>query len=120
MNVWGVTFFSLLWVLATWGRTDRFSVAGLTAGAARQWPWEILLYLGLAATSLVAFLQAIGQRRIKAPQAAILYTLEPVFACITAYFYSGISLHPRGYAGSALILSAAILSQLPSADRTLH
>jgi len=108
MNVWGVALFSLAWFIAS-----RGSLAGLTMGAARQLPWATLIYLGVGATSLVAVLQAIGQRKIAAPQAAILYTLEPVFACVAAYLYRGTVLHPSGFFGAFLILLAAVVSQWP-------
>jgi drug/metabolite transporter (DMT)-like permease len=112
MNVWGVTLFSLAWFVAS-----RGSLGGLTIGAMRQLPWATLIYLGVGATSLVAVLQAIGQRRIGAAQAAILYTLEPVFACVAGFLYRGIVLQPRGYAGAGLILLAAVLSQWPELEK---
>jgi drug/metabolite transporter (DMT)-like permease len=111
MNVWGVTFFSLLWFVATPG-----SLAGMRFAAWGHLPWVTLIYLGLGATALAAGLQAVGQRRIPAAQAAILYTLEPVFACVAGYFYRGILLHLRGYVGSGMILLAAMLTQVPGKD----
>jgi len=108
MNVWGVTLFSLAWFVAS-----RGSLVGLTMGAMRQLPWATLIYLGVAATSLVAVLQAIGQRKIAAPRAAILYTLEPVFACVAGFAYRGIVLGASGVLGAFLILLAAVLSQWP-------
>jgi drug/metabolite transporter (DMT)-like permease len=73
--------------------------------------WLGLIYLGLVATALTAVLQATGQRVVPAPQAAVIFTLEPVFAAIFSFAVLGEHLAARGLAGAAMIILAAIASQ---------
>jgi len=75
-------------------------------------PWGIIIYLGLAGSTITTLLQAFGQRRVPAAQAAVLYTMEPVFAAIFAFILLRETLTVRGYCGAGLILLAAIACQL--------
>jgi drug/metabolite transporter (DMT)-like permease len=83
--------------------------------------WPALIYLGLAATAATTWLQAVAQRVVPAPQAAVIFTLEPVFAAIFGYFMLGERLAIRGILGAALIIAAAIACQGPAifGDRSL-
>ena len=78
----------------------------------RPYPWAVVLYLGLATTAATTWLQTLGQRWLPAAQAAVLYTLEPVWASVFGFVLIGDRLGPRGLGGAALILAAAALSQL--------
>ena len=71
-----------------------------------------VLYLGLIATAVVTWTQAIGQRWVSAAEAALIYALEPVFAAIFSFWLLGESFGTRGLVGAALVVAAAILSQL--------
>jgi len=85
-------------------------------------PWAAILYLGLAATAVTTWLQAVGQRLVSAPHAAVLYTMEPVWAATFGWFVLRERLGARGWVGAALILTAALLTQVPGrakrGDRT--
>jgi drug/metabolite transporter (DMT)-like permease len=76
-------------------------------------PWPAILYLGIAATAVTTWLQTLGQKWVTAPRAAVLYTLEPVWAA----FFGWIILHEKlgltGWLGAILILTAAVLTQIP-------
>jgi drug/metabolite transporter (DMT)-like permease len=76
-------------------------------------PWSSIAYLAVVCTALTTLLQTVGQQHVPAPQAAIIFMLEPVFAAIFAYLYLHERMGWRGLAGSGLILSATLLSQLP-------
>lgn len=76
--------------------------------------WPALIYLGLAATAATTWLQALAQQVVPAPQAAVIFTLEPVFAAISGYFILSERLAIRGILGAALIIAAAILCQAPA------
>jgi drug/metabolite transporter (DMT)-like permease len=76
-------------------------------------PWMAVLYLAAACTALTTWLQTVGQRHVPAPQASILFMLEPVFASIFAYVQLHERLGLRGVTGSTLILLATLLSQVP-------
>jgi drug/metabolite transporter (DMT)-like permease len=76
------------------------------------WPW-VILYLGLVATAFAIWLQVKGQQVVTPVQAAIIYSLEPVFAAA----FSALLLHERLRAqdllGGALIVSGMIVCMLP-------
>jgi drug/metabolite transporter (DMT)-like permease len=76
-------------------------------------PWLAVGYLGLFATAATTLLQAIGQRTVPAAQAAILFTMEPVWATLFARLIDGATIGPEGVAGGAVIFVAAVVAQLP-------
>jgi drug/metabolite transporter (DMT)-like permease len=76
--------------------------------------WPALIYLGVAATAATTWLQTIAQKVVPAPQAAVIFTLEPVFAAIFGYFMLRERLAIRGMIGAALIILAAIAGQGPA------
>ncbi len=73
-----------------------------------------LAYLALVATFAVFFLWTWGQSRTSATHAAIIFSLEPVFANAFAVAFRGQSewLGARGYAGAALVLAGVVVSEL--------
>jgi drug/metabolite transporter (DMT)-like permease len=81
--------------------------------------WPALLFLGLAATAATTFLQAVGQRVVPAPQAAVIFTLEPVFTAVFAYLILHERLNMTGGIGAGLIILAAFATQIPAQRREL-
>lgn len=77
-------------------------------------PYFALIYLAVICTAIVTWLQTIGQSMVTASQAAVIFTLEPLFAGVFGYVFRGETLGPKGWAGSILIFFAALLSQLPA------
>jgi drug/metabolite transporter (DMT)-like permease len=67
---------------------------------------------GVLATALVFLLQAWAQRSTTASRAAILFTLEPVFAAVTSYVFLGERLGWKALAGAALILCGILVAEL--------
>src|SRR5699024_6079869 len=94
----GVVLFSSAWIVA-----DRPPLTDL--------PWGVLLYLGLATTALTTWLQTIGQRRVGAPEAAVIYSLEPVWAAVFAFLILSERLAPQQLTGAGLICVAVLASQ---------
>jgi drug/metabolite transporter (DMT)-like permease len=87
---------------------------GWTASAPQHiiaYHWPTLIYLGLGATAATTCMQAMAQQVVPAPQAAVIFTLEPVFAAIFGYLILGEHLAPSGLVGAALIIFAAIICQ---------
>nr|WP_145546689.1 DMT family transporter [Variovorax boronicumulans] len=72
------------------------------------WP---LLYLGLAASAGMVWLQAWGQARVRAVEAALLYSLEPVFAALTAVYTIHEVMSGRALLGAAVIVLGVMVSQ---------
>lgn len=71
-------------------------------------PWGAVLYLGVVATALTTWLQTWGQRYVPAPQAAILYTMEPVWATLFAFILLGERLGLLGVLGAFLVILATL------------
>jgi drug/metabolite transporter (DMT)-like permease len=76
--------------------------------------WPAILFLGLAATAATTCMQAMGQRVVPAPQAAVIFTLEPVFTSLLAYLILHERLSATGGVGAGLIILAAIATQIPA------
>ncbi|MBC7249748.1 MAG: DMT family transporter [Anaerolineae bacterium] len=100
----------------------QMGVVALLSGAVAPWAeslparlspvvWGALLFTALLATVLALVLQISAQRRTPPHRAALLLTLEPVFAALTAYLL-GERLTPQGWAGCALILIAMVMAEV--------
>lgn len=72
-----------------------------------------LLYAGVIATGVAYTLQIIGQRQAHPAHAAIILSLETVFAAIGGVWLLGETLTSRALLGCALMLTGMLLSQLP-------
>lgn len=88
------------------------------AGRALAQPgvWFTLVYLGLLATALAFYMMSTLQAHLGATEAAILYSLEPVFTALLAMsgWVPGIREHlsPTQLVGGTIILSAMLLAEL--------
>lgn len=70
-----------------------------------------ILYAGLASTGIAYTLQVVAQRRAPAGHAAIILSLEAVFAVIGGWMLLGETLGARGLTGCALMLGGMLLSR---------
>ena len=77
-----------------------------------------VLYLAVVTTALCNWLQTVGQARIGAEQAALIYALDPVWGAFFARILCGDELGGEGIAGGALIVIAAIGSQFLADSKT--
>ncbi len=71
-----------------------------------------ILYGGLVSVGIAYTLQVVGQRHAHPAHAAIILSLETVFAVIGGWLILGENLSPRGGVGCALMLAGMLLSQL--------
>jgi drug/metabolite transporter (DMT)-like permease len=99
-HLWVVILFSVGWAASTGISRDPI-------------PWKAIIYLGLFATAATTWFQTIGQKWVSAPQAAVLYTLEPVWAALFSWIFGFGLLGLPGQIGGAMILAAALLTQWP-------
>ena len=78
-----------------------------------------LVYLAVVATVAVFFLWTWGQSRTTATHAAIIFSLEPVFATFFAVLARGREewLGGRGWAGACLVFAGIIVSELRWGER---
>lgn len=72
-----------------------------------------LLYAGVMGGALAFSFQVFGQRRSPPAHAAILMSLESVFAAIFGWLLLGEHLGPRGLLGAVLMLAGMFVSQWP-------
>lgn len=111
---WAVTPFVPGIPLADGTRLGGFQ--GTLAALAKPGVWIPLLFLAVLATALAFYLQSSQQAQLGATEAAILFSLEPVFSAVLAVsgLLPGIQEHLSGLQvlGGAIIISAMLLAEL--------
>ncbi|MEL6321933.1 MAG: DMT family transporter [Cyanobacteria bacterium J06626_14] len=101
VQIWTMLALGIAWALPN--LTDQWSMVGDHLPA--------LIYLGIVVTIGPLWGQAIGQRTVPAHEAALIYTLEPVFATLFSFWLLGEKLGLNGAIGAACILTATVISQ---------
>ncbi len=77
-------------------------------------PWTVFLIIFLALSSIAGFGgQLVGQRKVRATEAALIFALEPVFAAVASFAALGERLVGTQWLGAGMIL-AGMLSVRPS------
>ncbi len=76
--------------------------------------WTSLLYLAIVATVFTLAAQTWGQKMVSPERAALVFTLEPVFAAFFAMLLLGERLPPAAMLGSILIMAGIIGAELAS------
>jgi drug/metabolite transporter (DMT)-like permease len=108
---WMALFGVILMGLNAWG-TDQWATLparlnfSVMAG---------LAFLGVVATAGMLFLQARAQRFVSADKAALVYSMEPVFAALFAWAWLSEALSLQSALGGAMVVGAVILSELRAA-----
>lgn len=74
--------------------------------------WAALLYVTFAATLGALGAQNWAQKRTPPTRAAVIFTMEPVFASAFSWLATGEGLSARGWAGSVLILAGMLAAEL--------
>lgn len=95
------------------------SVAALPGGIALPATgrdWAVLIYTALAAGALALLAQTWAQARMSASRAAIVMSMEPVFAAAFAVAFGGESLTTRMLVGGALVVTAMLIVDLGARD----
>jgi drug/metabolite transporter (DMT)-like permease len=82
---------------------------GVKANLAHYWP--NFAYLGVLCTATIISMQAWGQSRTTANEAAVIYSFEPGAAACFGYLWLGEAMTARGWLGAALLISGMIVSQ---------
>lgn len=76
--------------------------------------WQPIAYAGLLSVGVAYTLQVFAQKTAPASHAAIILSLEAVFAVIGGYFLLGERLDTQGIIGCSLMLAGMLISQIPS------
>jgi len=71
-----------------------------------------VLYLTVFATVLTTFMQTRFQKETSPTRAAVIFTIEPVFAALSAALVLGEQIGVGGAAGGGLIIGGVLLSEL--------
>jgi drug/metabolite transporter (DMT)-like permease len=91
-------------ILALW--LEPFDISAIIAAG------PAILYGGLIAVGIGYTLQVIAQKDAIASHAAIIFSMEAVFAAIAGAWLLGEQLSTRGYIGCALMLAGMLAAQL--------
>ncbi|OGN97333.1 MAG: permease [Chloroflexi bacterium RBG_13_51_36] len=76
--------------------------------------WEVVVITGVLATAVAFFVQTWAQSLVSATRAAVVMTMEPVFAGLFAVVIGGNQLTLRTLGGAACILAAMFIINLKS------
>ena len=82
--------------------------------------WGVVLLTGVLATAVAFFVQTWAQSLISATRAAVVMTMEPVFAGLFAVVIGGNQLTLRTLGGAACILAAMLIINLRPGQRAAH
>lgn len=74
--------------------------------------WGSALFLAVFCTGIAFVVQTVQQQYTSASHVGLIFTLEPLFSAVVAYFLAGERLHPRGYIGAALMMVSLVLMEL--------
>ena len=97
-----------------WVATGLSSAAGWQTA---RFGWQAKSLLGIAicavlATAVAFSIQLWAQQYTSSSHAAILFTLEPVFASLTSYLILGERLGSRAFLGAVLVLAGILIAEL--------
>lgn len=74
--------------------------------------WGSVLFLSLFCTGLAFIVQAIAQQYTTAAHVGIIFTLEPVFAAVVAFFFAGEVLTAKSYLGAVIMTAALFVTEI--------
>lgn len=74
--------------------------------------WGAVLFLGILCTGVAFVIQSTQQKYTNASHVGLIFTLEPVFSCIVAFFFAKERLNTRGYIGAALMLLSLVMMEV--------
>lgn len=74
--------------------------------------WGSALFLALFCTGFAFVVQTVQQQYTSANHVGLIFTLEPLFSAIVAYFLADEVLLPRGYVGAALMMCSLVFMEL--------
>ncbi len=92
-------------VAAFWQETPTFASVLLA--------WPAILFASFISVGLAYTLQVVAQKRAKPTHAAIIMSMEAVFAAIGGVVFLDENLPMRGWIGCGLMMTGMLLSQIP-------
>lgn len=73
--------------------------------------WLVIIFLSIVCTGMAFIIQAVAQKYTTASHVGVIFSLEPVFAGVLAYFY-GERLGMKGYIGALLMLFGVFIMEV--------
>jgi drug/metabolite transporter (DMT)-like permease len=118
LGEWSLQYEPYAFSLLQIGAVAVISLIAATPGGIAMPPdpgvWEVLGITGVLATAVAFFVQTWAQSLVSATRAAVVMTMEPVFAGLFAVVIGGNELTLRTVAGAACILAAMLIINLRS------
>lgn len=74
--------------------------------------WGSVIFLAVFCTGIAFIVQTIAQQYTSAAHVGVIFTLEPVFAGVVAFFLAGEILLPRAYFGAFLLVAGLLLMEI--------
>ncbi|MDY3869190.1 MAG: DMT family transporter [Pyramidobacter sp.] len=74
--------------------------------------WASSLFLGFFCSGAAFVIQAVQQKHTTANHVGLIFTMEPVFATVIAFFFAGEVITTRSYFGMALMLISLIFMEI--------
>lgn len=74
--------------------------------------WIAVVFLSVFCTGAAFIVQALAQQYTSASHVGVIFSLEPVFAGIVAFFLAGEILSVKAYVGAALLVSSLFVMEL--------
>ena len=74
--------------------------------------WGSVIFLSIFCTGVAFIVQAIAQQYTTAAHVGIIFTLEPVFAAVVAYFFAGEVLTVKSYLGAVIMMAALFVTEI--------
>lgn len=74
--------------------------------------WVAVLFLSVFCTGVAFIIQAVAQQYTTASHVGVIFSLEPVFAGIVAFFLAHEILSPRAYLGASLMVLSIFIMEL--------
>ncbi len=74
--------------------------------------WGSVIFLSLFCTGLAFIIQAIAQQYTSAAHVGVIFTLEPVFAAVVAFFFAGEVLTAKSYLGAVIMTAALFVTEI--------
>ncbi|GAQ80885.1 hypothetical protein KFL_000650180 [Klebsormidium nitens] len=81
-------------------------------------PWWPMLYTGVFTTALCLWIEVVSLHDVSATEAALVYTIEPLWGAGFAWLLLGERWGPMGWLGAALILGGSMTTQLFGEEET--
>jgi len=78
--------------------------------------WLALLVTAIPATSLAFFVQTKMQQFTTPTHTALIFTMEPVFSAVSAFFFAGEILTPKGLLGAGLVLGGMLIAEFSGSE----